>query len=541
MSGPPPEWNRLTFVPASTQPVVLEELGFLEQPPPSGAPSLRFYARYVAAAVFAVCALLVIAAWRVPPVLADAAGPWLFALFCFCVCVLEVWITFSPYWSRDLRSVFAAELIRSAPGGNLTGGLYEGARIVQGLGQTLPGGTIQWHRMPGYGWFCALAASVARSTDVVDIAMAVVVLQVVLYSAAVGIFVASARHVFSAWMTALLGGLLVLAPKQVASPQVDSVIGAIAILVLSALLVDLAQPADRRRMALATFLLVNLAFALWFVARNDVVPGWIAVAVVLARRRWRYLLIPVVLAVAIALPWALYKRQYTHRLDLLPTNTGEVLFLSLCEAPGAFPYECTDTGYFEWAARFDNGDPTSSAASTEAAAEVVRHWITYPVHFAFMVWFKFRRCIYDSAWPGLVTPFNRPFEWFRATRMFIVLTAVLSAAVVVDHQRRRSFLLGWVVFLNMPLFFIVYASGGRFYPAAGISLIVAAVPLLFERGLYVQMARYPWRVAVIAAGVVAVLAGGGPMERWIEANDSIHYWAPLRDPARSTLQFVGRR
>src|SRR5262249_60479883 len=114
--------------------------------------------------------------------------------------------------------------------------------------------------------------------------------------------------------------------------------------------------------------MLNAACAMWFALRTDILPGWLVLAFVLAGRRWRRLIVPVVLIAAIALPWALYKRQYRHELNLMPTNTGEVLLLSLCEVPGAFPYDCTDDGYFEWAKRAGYRDPVTQAASHAATA-----------------------------------------------------------------------------------------------------------------------------------------------------------------------------
>jgi hypothetical protein len=533
--------SRLIFTPLSSgEPIVIEEFAFPTDLP-AEAPWLRFYARYVAAATLALCAAFVIAAAFAPSSVPNPLGPVLMAAFCFFVCILELGTTFSPYWSRDIRSVYAAEVIQSGSTGNLTGGLFEGSRIVQGLGQTVPPGVVQWHRMPGYGWFCALAAAIIRSTDVIDIAIAVILMQALVYSISVGLFLAAALRVFSAWMAWLLAVLLVLAPKQVANTQVDAVIPAVTILGLATLLVYLAGTRPNRAPAFRTILLVNLGFALWFLMRNDVLPGWIAVTAVLSYPRWRHLALPVVLIVIIALPWALYKRQYTQRFDPLPTNTGEVFFLGLCEVPGAFPYECTDAGYFEWAARLGLADPTTRGASNMALGEVVRHWVTYPVHFAFMVWVKFRRCLDECAWTGFVTPLNRPYELFRRAGAFAVLLAVVIVSAAVNHERRRSFLLGWVLLLNMPLFFIVYASGGRFYGPAGISLLVAAVPLMFERGFYAQVARHPWRAALVVACLAAFVAGGARVEQWILTDDSLHYWAPLLDPEHSTLRFTLRQ
>jgi hypothetical protein len=544
------EWHQITFAPTSTrEPVVIDELGFLEsrsgllrpagQPLPSIAAN-RFYAVYAGAAALVVCAFLVIAAWFAPSVALTRVGPLLIGVFCFSICILELGMTFSPYWSRDLRSMSAEELARSGSTGNLTGGLYEGSRIVQGLGQTVSPGLVPWHRMPGYGLLCALAAAVGRTTDVIDIAMGVIVFQAILYSVAVGLFLWAAQRVFRPWMAWLLAVLLVLLPKQIANTQVDAPIAAIAILVLASLLVHLSGRSDVGRPTAGAFVLVNAAFALWFFMRNDVLPGWIVVSIVLAHRRWRYLAVPAILIMTIALPWALYKRQYRHELDLLPTNTGEVLFLSLCEVPGAFPYECSDTGYLEWAARISPSDPTSSTTSHLAVAEVVRHWVTYPVHFALMVEAKFRRCVFEKGWPGFRTLLNQPYGTFQAGGGFMMLLTIVIVSVVVNHQRLRSILLGWALFFNMPLFFVAYESSGRFYAGVGVSLVVAAVPLVFESDLYTQMARHPRRLAGVLACVAAFLVGAPRVEDWVLKNDSLHYWAPLLDPGQSTLRFTSR-
>jgi hypothetical protein len=249
--------------------------------------------------------------------------------------------------------------------------------------------------------------------------------------------------------------------------------------------------------------------------------------------------VPVALIAAIALPWALYKRQYRHEFNLMPTNTGEVLFLSLCEVPGAFPYECTDNGYFAWTRRL-GGVPSSQRTSNRAIAEVVRHWLTYPVHFGFMVLVKARRSIVDEAWPGFRTRLSALYGDLVPKASFAVLLTLVGLSLAVDHQRRRTLWVGWPLILNMPIFFVVFASYGRFYSAAGVSLLVAAVPLLFERGLPAQICRHPWRAGAVVAAAVLFIAGGPLLERWVAGHDSIHYATPWLDPDRSTLPFVVR-
>jgi hypothetical protein len=542
-------WNEIAFVPASAdRPLVLDEVGLfaddrgllrsMRQPIPS-IDGQRFYATYLAVVALALCALIFFATYRARELM-SRVGPWVVAVLCLAICMLEIGTMFAPYWSRDLRSIYAAELVVAGSGGNLTGGPAEGAHLVRGLGQTIAPGVVQWHRMPGYGWFCALAAILGRTTDVIEIAMIAVALQVVLYSATVGVFVAVARRVFGLPIACLVGILIALLPKQLLYTEVDSIVAPIALLVVSALLWYFASADRTGPTPLSTFLLVNAAFALWFVMRTDVLPGWIVVSIALAGWRWRAVLVPAVLICAIAVPWALYKRQYRHEFDFMPTNMGEVLFLSLCEVPGAFPYSCTDGGYFEWAARAGHRDPVTQRASSLATSEVLRHWGTYPVHFGFMVWYKLRRAVFGESWPGFRTRLNFLYRGLvREVGLFAFLLTVLLVSLAVNHQRRRSLLLGWALFLNMPIFFLVFASTGRFYAAAGVSLLVVSVPLLFERDLYTQLRRHPWRAAAVIAGVLLFTAEGRRVEDVVLAHDALHYWAPVLDPSRSTLRFVG--
>ncbi|MGH9143702.1 MAG: hypothetical protein ACRD2I_21410, partial [Vicinamibacterales bacterium] len=312
-------WNRITFTPArSSAPIVLTELGFFDsdrglarsaRQPFQMISGPAFYSTVVVAITLAVCAFLVVAACVAPDVMRRPA-PWLLVSLCFAVCVIDLGTMFSPYWSSDIRAMYGAELVASRFNGNLTGGLYEGSRLVQGLGQTTEPGTVPWHRMPGYGLFCAFAAVLGRTTDVVEIAMVVVVLQVLLYAVAVGVFVGVARRPFGVPVACLLGVLIMLLPKQLNYTQADSIIAPVSLLLLSALLVYLGSETSGAPAPLGAFVLVNAAFAFWFILRTDVLPGWIVMSVVLAGRQWRRVAVAIVLIAAITLPWALYKRQY---------------------------------------------------------------------------------------------------------------------------------------------------------------------------------------------------------------------------------------
>jgi len=162
------------------------------------------------------------------------------------------------------------------------------------------------------------------------------------------------------------------------------------------------------------------------------------------------------------------------------------------------------------------------------------------VHFGFMVWFKLRRCVLDQSWPGFKTRLSFLYTGIlRGVGLFVPLLALVIIAIAVGHARERTLMLGWVLWLNMPIFLIVFTSGGRFYAPAGVSLLVAAIPLLFERDLYGRIRRYPWRAGFVVACFGLLVAGGASIEDLVLRHDALHYWAPFLDPHDSSLAFIG--
>src|SRR5258706_6870799 len=109
---PAAPWSAITFRPdAADRPAVLEEIGLfaddrgllrsIRQPLPR-IPGQRFYSTYAPGLTFALCALIIYAAWR-EPVYVGRVAPWLIAALCVAVCMLEIGVMYSPYWGRDLR------------------------------------------------------------------------------------------------------------------------------------------------------------------------------------------------------------------------------------------------------------------------------------------------------------------------------------------------------------------------------------------------------------------------------------------------------
>jgi hypothetical protein len=126
----------------------------------------------------------------------------------------------------------------------------------------------------------------------------------------------------------------------------------------------------------------------------------------------------------------------------------------------------------------------------------------YPGHFVVMVYHKMMQALDGDLWPGSPTQLQ-VFVFGIVPRYWIVLSmlTIVALCVAVGHQRERTLLLAWPLFLDAPLFWIMFASLGRFYSAAGIGLLAAAVPPLFERSFYGRLAVRPWRTLSVLTWV----------------------------------------
>jgi hypothetical protein len=219
------------------------------------------------------------------------------------------------------------------------------------------------------------------------------------------------------------------------------------------------------------------------------------------------------------------------------SSAGASLFCGLWEVPSRFALTCSDSSYFKWIRDHTSFDPLSKRANDFAVREVLRFWLTFPGHFVVMVDHKLMQCVDENCWPGLRTFLEEALfyllMWPRQA-IFALLT-IIGLCVAAGHERGRTLLFAWPFFLNAPLFWVMFASEGRFYSAIPIALLVAGVPPLFERRFYVRLAARPWRtVSVLAvAGVLAVAAW--PFHDWLMRADAFHYWTPFLDPSKSAL------
>jgi hypothetical protein len=529
-------------------PIVIDELGVFEEsrglfsdvrPFFPAIPPVRYHGRLVPRAVARLCLFTVVAALFLPITRLTRITPVVLGVVCFSLCLLDLAVLFSPYSARDLRVVYAGGALQEPAGANLNGGLWQGFRLLQGKGLTLADGVVPWERMPGYGLFCALAGALFGHRTLLDVAMSTVLLQTIFYSAALAAFAWAAGLLLSPAAVWAVGVLIAWLPKQLGLTQVDTIIAPAALLILAALCLRLNASRDGRRIPIAIDVGVHATFALWFVLRPDVLPGWLFISLYLHRRNWRRLLIPVVLFLAIGVTWGAYKTRYNREFTFTTTSAGASLFCGLWEVPSRFRFAqaCTDERYFEWIRENTPYQVQTAAANSFATREVLKFWLTYPGHFVVMVCHKMMRTLDGDLWPGYPTELQ-VFVFGTVRRYWLVsaLLTILAVCVVTGYQRERTLLLAWPLLLNAPLFWVMFSSLGRFYSGVGVALVAAAVAPLFERPFYASVSARPWRTAsvLVCAGVVAVTAW--PLHDWLLRNEAFHYWTPFLDPSASRLR-----
>jgi hypothetical protein len=545
----PPGVTCLSFVTApgaEPVPFVLDEIGLYPddrgllndaRPVFPWIPSVRLYGTFAPRALVRVLLFCVIASWVVPGAALKRVNPALLAIIGFALCMLDLAILYSPYGSHDLRLFYVAGPLQDSAGNNLNVGPWQGFRLLQRQGLTFASDAIAWSRMPGYGLFCALAGALFGHRTLLDLTIATVLLQVLFFAVALGCLAWAAGLLWPPQAVFTLGVLIAFLPGQLGQTQVDAVIAPVALLVMASLCLRInavraGQPAGWRLDAL-----VHLTFALWFTMRPDVLPGWLAVSLALHWQQWRRLLVPGVLFVAIGCGWGVYKMRYTHEFALTTSSAGASLFCGLWEVPSRFALTCSDSSYFAWIRQHTSFDPQSRRASDFTVHEVLRFWLTFPGHVAIMIDDKLMQCLGGRCWPGPRTHLHEALFSLLAwpPRMTGGLLTVIGLCLAVGYERGRTLLLGWPLFFNAPLFWIMFESEGRFYGAIPIALLVAAVPPLFEREFYLRLAARPrWALSVLAGmGVLAVSAW--PFHDWLMRADAFHYWTPFLDPSQSAL------
>jgi hypothetical protein len=502
-------------------------------------PPLRYHATLVPRTIARLCFFAILAAFFVPGSWLEKLNPVMLAAVCFSLCLVDLAIQYSPYTGRDLRAYYAGGPLQQMAGNNLNGPIWEAMRLLQGRGFTVADGVVSWAKMPGYGLFSAVAGLLFGHRTLVDLVIGTVFLQVLFYSAALGFFAWAASRLWRPPVVWTVGVLVAMLPKQLGYTQVDSVIAPVALITLGALCLRLDADQAGRPVALGVDLFVHLTFALWFLMRPDVLPGWAIVSLILHARTPRRLLMPAALAALIGIGWAGYKLPYTGEFVPTTSTTGASLLCGLWEVPSRFPWVCSDDSYFAWVSTHTPFDPRSQAGSNVVVREVLRFWVTFPGHIVVMVADKIVRCFNGDLWSGISTDLQQSvFQVIGRGTIILFLVTTIALAVASGYQRSRTVLLAWPLLLNAPLFWIMQTSEGRYYSGAAVALLVGAVPLLFDRRFYQTLALRLRTTVLVLASVGILATAAFPIHNWLLRNDAFHYWTPFLNPTSSSWGVV---
>lgn len=446
-----------------------------------------------------------------------------FATFCSIV-----YVKFSPEWTRDLKLSFASGSLQSGVDHNYHYGLYMATSILEGKGPLIDG-MPPWCRMPGYGFLLSMVKSGSSYTieNLLQAAVKGVWLHIFLIISSLTFFFwAACRMISPLAAAAAVTGILLLPVNIVFLMIIESIMPAVAIFCLTASYLFLWQyyKSETRDVSLPFHFLLHGSFALWFLIRTDIVPAWFLVSVFLYCRRFRtlkYFLIPLFFFLSIGIPWALFKMKYTGVFSMTTESVGASFMGGLWEVPHKFIWEPSDVAYFDWVGSFGL-DYKTKAASDFAMNECLRFCFTYPFYIFSLVWHKF-------------TIFLN-IDKMSVPIMFLLIVPFI--AILIGYKRMQTLLLGWMIFFNMPIFFVFYSSGGRFYDPAFISLIVVGCSFLFDKEFYARITQYMRPVCFILVLALGVLLFGNSLDQFLIRQDRLRYWAPLLDPTKSSLNIV---
>lgn len=510
------------------------EAGLLSDTRPflRGVPDRRLYNGLLAQACLWLAGLGTLAAfWS-----ASRGSAWVRAAFVFFLTLaatsLELWVVHNPYWyrARDLRVMLASGPVQEGVGANLNYGMYLGSRLLQGEGLTFGPGWVPWERMPGYGFFCALAGIASGfQTDIFTIGLASLRLHLLFLALASAAFATAAARVMRPGLAVTAAMLVGFMPNQLANTQADSIMVPLYLLTAAALCLYLDSERRLGWPPLRYHLLVQLPFALWFLTRPEGVVGWAALSLVLYRRHWRYLALPAALYLAIGVSWGAYKHQYTGEFSMTTNTVGDNAWIGLWQVPSRFRWQTADPSYFEWAARV-GVDPTSKRASDTALREVARFAATYPVYSAHLALYRFLRFVDVDVFNGILGFPRVAYETLRGPPVW-ALMGVVTACLALPHEARRTLFLGWPLLFNLPLFLLFFSDDMRHVAPCSAALLVAAVPPLLEAGFYPTLAGRRRLALGLLSAFVAIWFAAHGADRWLRASDDWRYWTPFLDPA----------
>jgi hypothetical protein len=504
-----------------------DERGFLH-----GVPDRRVY-NLLSWACLWLAGLGTVAAFFLP----QRGASWIRATFALFVTLaatsLELWVVHNPYWylARDLRVELASGPVQEGVGANLNYGMYLGSRLLQGEGLTFGPGWVPWERMPGYGFFGALAGIVAGfKSDIFTIGLVSIELHLLLFALANAALVTAAARVMPPGAAVAGVVLVVFMPNQLANTQADSIMVPIYLLTAAALCLYLDRERQGTLPTIGNHLLVHSAFALWFLMRPEAVVGWAALSLILYWRNPRYLALPAALYLAIGVSWGAYKMKYTGEFSMTTDTIGDNAWISLWQAPDhKFRWQTADASYFEFESHLDV-PPRSKRASDAVLREVARFAATYPVYVAHVALHKFVQYVDLNAFNSMLSYPRIAYAGLRGTGVWLLMGSV-ALSLVLPHEGRRALFLGWPLFFNLPLFLFFFSDGMRHVAPVSACLLITGTASLTEAGFYRALAARRRRALAVAAAFVAVWFLMHWADQALLASDRWRYWTPLLDPA----------
>jgi len=510
----------------------------------SAGPSPRIAAVFespILPALLLVMTGLVVAVFAIAPNRLDPARHWLFAFaltLALAIASVELRQTYRPAAGDDFPHAFAAFHARNF---NLTESLVMAQNLLRGKGNTLPvadGSTkINTYRMPGYSLFAAAAGKLSgvSADDLPGLGASTVYAQVLFFAVAVAFMAYRLSESIPLWWAALAASGTCWFPQMFDVTNADAVVLSCGLLVTGSLC-RFHRERDVSKVRFRDHLLVHAAFALWFLMRSDVLPGWLGVSAFLYWRQPRYLLLPLAFVVSLGSIWGLYKKSHGSEFVMTTSNVGHVAFVGLWQTrPHRFVWEPSDEAYAGWVGTYGYTymEPRANAF---AIREVMRFWLTYPGfalgNICYKVYSHFR---YHAWWGGLALYPTRLVGVVMRVGAYWVLFAAFLFALSTGFDSRRVFLLGWPALLNLPLF-LMLQHNARYVGFVSVSVMVVGICLLLDPRFYrsVSTTRRP----VLVWGTVAALWLSAPLIMRALFADSVRYWTPLLDPSASTLNVL---
>ena len=382
--------------------------------------------------------------------------------------------------NEDLRTI-GSTISFQGEGANLNWGLFMASNMMTGKGLT-----PYWNRMPGYGLLSAIAGFTAGDfTNVARMSIHMVFLQIAFFAVAITFFAWSAIKIMSHRAAALISTIICYMPNHFFFTQVDSIMISVAILVTGVLFLYIRKDEDCDKVPLINHLLVHAAFAFWFLMRPDVLPGWMIISVVIHRRSWRHYLIPVIFFLVIGLAWGTYKYKKIGEFNMTTASFGASAFVGLWEVPHKFVWETSDGSTFKLGEILEV-DATRKDGSSRFIKEVFRFYFTYPVYTLSLFFHEFMQFIFHQSFSGYYFVIFQVLVRYCMMNFSVplILLTIALLSFVYRYRAKQTLLLGWSVFFNLPFFFLIYSSGGRFYPPHGVAMLAFSAPLLFDVNFY---------------------------------------------------------